>query len=282
MTGIVFDIKEFAVYDGPGIRTTVFMKGCPLRCRWCHNPEGLSPKPEIMVSVAQCVKCGACEKVCPSPGKCIVCGECIPVCPGGLRKITGKRYSSGELAGRLLKDRDVYDASGGGVTFSGGEPLLQWEFVRDVILRLNGVHTAIETSGYADDKVFLDAMETVNLIMLDWKLSDDTLHRQFTGVSNEPIHRHAKMLAAGDTPFILRMPIIPGVNDNIEHFRITARLVKDSAKLQRVEILPYRREAGAKYEMVGKVYSPGFDESIPVHIFSEVFEREGIPYRVFN
>ena len=125
-------------------------------------------------------------------------------------------------------------------------------------------------------------METVNLIMPDWKLSDDTLHRQFTGVSNEPIHRHAKMLAAGDTPFILRMPIIPGVNDTVEHFQTAARLVKNSASLQLVEILPYRREAGAKYAMVGKVYSPGFDESTPVRIFSEAFEREGIPYHVFN
>ena len=279
---LIFSIEEFSIHDGPGLRTTVFLKGCPLRCEWCHNPEGLSPKPEIMVTIAQCIKCGACKRACPSPDNCIVCGKCVSVCPGGFRKITGKSFSSEALANRLKKDKDVYDSTGGGVTFSGGEPLLQWAFVREVIRQLNGVHTAIETSGYTEDKVFLDAIRTVSLVIIDWKLSDDMLHKQFTGVSNEPIYRHIQMLAEGDTPFILRMPIIPGVNDNIEHFQTAARLVRDSESLERVEILPYRREAGAKYEMVGRTYSPGFDENNQVHMNREVFEQAGIPYRVFK
>ena len=186
-TGIVFDIKEFAVFDGPGIRTTVFMKGCPLRCRWCHNPEGLSPKPQLMVSTAACTYCGACERVCHHPDECIACGTCVPVCRGGFRKIAGTAWSAEDLAARLNKDADVFEASGGGVTFSGGEPLLQWDFIADTIGRLNGIHTCIETSGFAGDAVFEQAISRLDMIMMDWKVSDPELHRYYTGVSQEPI-----------------------------------------------------------------------------------------------
>ena len=217
--GVVFDVKEFAVFDGPGIRTTVFMKGCPLRCAWCHNPEGLAPAPQLMVSRAACTHCGACRRICPHPDACTACGECVAVCPGGYRRIAGQTYSADDLAARLQKDADVYRLSGGGVTFSGGEPLMQWAFVREVISRLSGVHTAIETSGFCADEVFAQAIETVSLIMMDWKVSDPALHKRWTGVSQDPILRHLNMLCAGDTPFILRMPIIPGVNDNPEHLR---------------------------------------------------------------
>ena len=281
MTGIVFDIKEFAVFDGPGIRTTVFLKGCPLRCRWCHNPEGLSPKPELMVSRSACVRCGACEAVCPHPEACTACGACVPVCRGGYRRIAGTEWDSDALAGRLIKDRDVYEASGGGVTFSGGEPLLQWPFVREVIRQLGGIHTAVETSGYADDGVFEEMMGTCGLVMMDWKVSDPEKHREYTGVSQERIRRHAEMLSGGDTPFILRMPIIPGVNDNREHFETAAGIVKNAPALVRIDVLPYQQTAGAKYEMVGRTYRPEFDETKAVHCFTEVFDREKIPYQVF-
>ena len=281
MKGIVFDIKEFAVFDGPGIRTTVFLKGCPLRCRWCHNPEGISPAPELMVSRAACVRCGACEAVCRHPEKCVACGACVPVCRGGFRRICGQEWDSDSLAARLVKDRDVYDASGGGVTFSGGEPLFQWPFVREVIGKLGGLHTAVETSGYCSDETFREVMDTCGLVMMDWKLSDPEKHRDYTGVSQEAIRRHAGMLCRGKTPFILRMPLIPGVNDNREHFRTAAALVKDAPALVRVELLPYQRAAGAKYEMVGRQYRPGFDESRPVSLFTEEFDREGIPCQVF-
>lgn len=280
-TGVVFDIKEFAVFDGPGIRTTVFLKGCPLRCRWCHNPEGLSPEPELMVSRAACTRCGACEKVCPSPGACTLCGACISQCRGSLRKIAGTRMGAAELADRLKKDADIYSATGGGVTFSGGEPLLQWSFLREVIRRLPGIHTAAETSGYTSDKVFRECMGICGLIMLDWKVSDPALHRAYTGADQLPILRHARMLAKGDTPFILRMPIIPGVNDNREHFRFAARLVEGAKSLLRVDLLPYQRAAGAKYEMVEKNYDPGFDEDKVPCFFPEEFESRGIPFQRF-
>ncbi len=281
-SGVVFDIKEFAVFDGPGIRTTVFMKGCPLRCHWCHNPEGLQMQPQLMVSKAACTHCGACERVCKHPEGCIACGECVPVCRGGFRKIIGQSWEAVTLAARLQKDADVYRLSGGGVTFSGGEPLMQWNFVSDVIRRLEGVHVAIETSGYTSDEAFAEAMELCDLIMMDWKVSDPALLKHYTGAEQERIRRHAEMLAAGDTPFMLRMPIIPGVNDNEEHFRTAAELVKGSKSLVRVDVLPYQRAAGAKYEMVGMEYKPDFDEERPPKFYTEVFDRENIPYQIFR
>ena len=282
MTGVVFDIKEFAVFDGPGIRTTIFMKGCPLRCAWCHNPEGLSPQPQLMVSRAACTHCGACASVCPSPESCTACGACIPACRGGYRKIAGQRWSAEALAERLQKDADVYALSGGGITFSGGEPLMQWRFVSAVMDHLHSVHTAIETSGFAPDDVFTDAMQRCNLIMMDWKVSDPALHLRYTGVKQDAILRHARQLAAGDTPFILRMPIIPGVNDNEEHFRTAAQLVRGAKALIRIDILPYQRAAGAKYEMVGMTYAPDFSENTTPRFHTEIFDQAGIPYQVFR
>lgn len=281
-TGIVFDIKEFAVFDGPGIRTTVFMKGCPLRCQWCHNPEGLGREPEIMVSRAACVHCGACEQVCKHPDACTACGQCVAACRGGFRKIIGKEWTAEQLAQRLIKDADIYQLSGGGVTFSGGEPLMQWDFVSNVIAQLPGVSTAIETSGYASDQVFSDAMARCSLILIDWKVSDPDLHRRYTGVDQSCIRRHIEMLANGNTPFILRMPIIPNVNDNEAHFQTAAEMVVGSRWLIRVEVLPYQRAAGAKYEMVNRTYEPDFADDTPPKFFTECFERLKIPYEVFR
>jgi pyruvate formate lyase activating enzyme len=160
--------------------------------------------------------------------------------------------------------------------------LLQWPFVKAVFEKLPDVHKAIETSGYTTDEIFSDAMESCGLIMMDWKVSDAEVLKTYTGASIEPIRKHARMLAAGSTPFILRMPIIPGVNDNREHFETAAALVKNAKELVRVEILPYQRAAGAKYEMVGKSYSPLFDENKKPDFYPEVFEESGIPYRIFR
>ncbi len=270
------------VFDGPGIRTTVFLKGCPLRCQWCHNPEGLSPRPQLMVSTAACVHCGACRAVCRHPDGCVACGDCIPVCRGGLRRIAGTVWTAEALTERLRKDADVFASTGGGVTFSGGEPLLQWAFILDVMDRLDGIHTAVETSGFASDDVFRQVTEKADLILMDWKVSDPERHHRFTGVDQAPIRRHLQQLAAGDTPFILRMPIVPSVNDDRTHFETAAALVEGAKALVRVDILPYQRTAGAKYPMVGLKYNPSFDENVKPTIFADVFEQKGIPYQLFR
>ena len=275
MTGVVFDIKEFAVYDGPGVRTTVFLKGCPLRCQWCHNPEGLSMQPQLMVSHAACVKCGACERVCENE-RCISCGKCVPYCRLGLRKIAGQRMEAEKLAKRLLRGRRLMEESGGGVTFSGGEPLMQWAFVEEVISRLDGLHTAIETSGYAPDEAFKRMMNAVDFIMMDIKLTDPDKHRHFCGVDNAPILRHADMLCAGNTPFVIRVPLIPGVNDTEEHLTAVAERIQGAESLVRVELLPYHKTAGAKYGMAGMEYKPEFDTGRAVRVWPEVFEKRGI------
>ena len=181
-----------------------------------------------------------------------------------------------------MKDRDVYESSQGGVTFSGGEPLLQWAFVSSVIKKMPGIHTAIETSGYAPEHIFQSAMETCDLIMMDWKISDPALHKCFTGADQAPIFNNLMQLVHGDTPFILRMPIIPGVNDIPSHFQRAAELVYGAKALIRVEFLPYQQTAGAKYEMVGKQYKTDFDGSIPPRFYPEFFEEKNIPYKQFK
>ena len=280
--GIVFDIKEFAVFDGPGIRTTVFMKGCPLRCQWCHNPEGLSPRPQLMVSTAACTNCGACQAACPTPDHCTACGKCVSACRGGYRKIVGTAWEAEALAARLCKDKDVFAHSGGGVTFSGGEPLMQWDFVKAVIERMPNVHTAIETSGFCSDAVFQSAMEICDLIMMDWKVSDPEAHKHWTGVDQAPIRRHAEMLARGTKPFILRMPMIPNVNDFPEHFENVASLVAGAPALQQVELLPYQPAAGAKYSMVGMTYQAPCDSMAVPKYYTDIFDLYHIPWKSFR
>ena len=232
-------------------------------------------QPQLMVSRAACVNCGACQRICENE-TCIACGRCIPYCRLGLRKMAGQRTEADALAKKLLRGRRLMEESGGGVTFSGGEPLMQWEFVEEVIDRLDGLHTAIETSGYAPDEVFMRMMRKVDYIMMDMKLTDPALHRHFCGVDNAPILKHADMLCAGNTPFVIRIPLIPGVNDTEEHLTAVAERIKGAESLVRAELLPYHKTAGAKYGMAGMEYSPEFDTEQAVHVWPEIFEQRGI------
>lgn len=273
MKGTIFDIKEFAVYDGPGIRTTVFMKGCPLRCRWCHNPEGLSPRPQLMVSVAACTHCGKCVEVCAYPDGCTVCGKCVSQCPQGLRRIAGIEMTPEELAEKLKKSAVFED---GGVTFSGGEPMLQWPFVKATAELLAPVNRAIETSGFCSDEYFMEMMETMDFIMMDVKHMDPAEHKKWTGVDNASILRHLEMLKAGDVPFVIRVPLMPGINDSRENLERLAEQLLGAKNLARVELLPYHQTAGAKYEMAGMKYDPGFDTQVDPRRDFAPFEARGI------
>lgn len=278
-TGIIFDVKEFSIFDGPGIRQTVFLKGCPLRCSWCHNPEGLTAAAQIMVSANACTHCGKCRDLCRASA-CTACGACVEVCPQNARRIAGRRMTSDELARLILKDADYYAQVGGGVTFSGGEPLMQSGFLIEVLDALPGVHCAVETSGYAPQDVFLSVLERLDYVLMDIKLMDNEKHRRYTGVSNERILANARALIKSGKPCTLRIPLIPGVNDDLDNIEATARFAAGAGGGVSFELLPYHKTAGAKYEMIGSTYRPDFDPLKEVQRHTEVFSRYGLEVKV--
>ena len=215
VSGVIFAVEEFAVHDGPGIRKTVFFKGCPLRCNWCHNPEGLSFAPELWVNSSLCQACGRCHAVCVTAGSydrssCTGCGNCLLVCPLRLRRICGRTVDAEALATELLIGNDLLAASGGGYTLSGGEPLAQPDFAAELIERLRPSHIALETSGFAPSAVFSRVCSLVDLVMIDIKQVDPVVHRAMTGVENRQILANLRDLIETGRPFIARIPLIPG------------------------------------------------------------------------
>ena len=288
MNGTVFDIKEFSVYDGPGIRVTVFLKGCPLRCRWCHNPEGLSPRPQIMMSVASCADCGRCavegctlsggKTAISSDGICSACGKCIDKCPQNLRKIAGTVYTPKELAEKIMK-YSAFFGSEGGVTFSGGEPTLQAEFLCEV-MDLLPIHKAIQTCGFCETERFKSVANRSELIFFDIKHTSPEKHKLYTGVDNGGILRNLEYLKCSEKPFIVRIPLIKGVNDDADNLSSVAKLLNGSKNLLRVELLPYNTLAGAKYEMTGKMYKETFEAPKKVDISS--FSKYGIECNILK
>lgn len=243
-SGIVFSIEEFAVNDGPGIRTTIFLKGCPLRCMWCHNPEGQKAAPQ-------------------------------PLTKQGRTEISGYSITAEELAARVRRDADIFRDSGGGVTFTGGEPLAQADFLCEVLDALSDVHTAIETSGYASEATFRRVLDRVDYLLFDVKIVDSELHKRYTGVGNEAIMANLRILCESGKPFVVRVPLIPGVNDTRENMEATAKLLVGAEGLQRVELLRYHKTAGAKYPMIGLEYRPDFDEEREPEIH-DTFTEKGI------
>ncbi|MGQ8338625.1 radical SAM protein [Sunxiuqinia sp. A32] len=242
--GIIFSIEEFAIHDGPGIRTTVFLKGCPLRCEWCHNPEGISFEPQNMVK----------------NGESTICGE---------------RISSTALAKIIMKNKDFFELNGGGVTLTGGEPLAQASFVIDFLKQVDTIHKVIETSGQVPMPVFKEVVSLVDLVLIDIKHMNSEIHKKYTGVRNELIQNNIKYLISSGKEFIVRVPLIPGVNDSEENMLKILSLVKDAKSLVRVELMPYHKTAGAKHKMIGKTYSPSFDPTVPPNIYN-VFEENNI------
>ena len=246
MTGTIFDIKEMAVHDGPGIRTTVFFKGCPLRCCWCHNPEGLSFMPQLMYKKARCKGCKSCTIPCDHK-ICKPFKRCILACPEGCLEISGKTVSADELAIELIKTAEVLNDSFGGFTFSGGEPLAQPEFLSELCDKLQNFHLCIETSGYASEDVFKSIIEKMNFVIMDIKLFDSELHKKYTGVGNSLILRNFEYLQKSGKPHIIRTPLIPEITDTKENLLAIEKLIGNSDW----EKLPYNGAAGAKYQFLG-------------------------------
>lgn len=278
--GVIFEVREFCLHDGPGIRTTVFFKGCPLRCVWCHNPEGLAPEPQLLVNRAACAACGSCRAVCAHPGSCVGCGACVPVCPQGARRLCGRRVSAGALAAELRSHEAFFLRYGGGVTFSGGEPLMQAEFAASLAARLRPVHVAVETSGYAPSERYRRVAEAVDLVIQDLKHPDAEAHRRYTGVDPAPIWENLAWLKASGRPFLARIPLVPGVNDGLETLERFADLLCGESGLTGVELLPYHLTAGAKYGLLGQAYAPPFDPARPLDIDLSPFAERGLPCRV--
>lgn len=249
MLGTIFDIKEFSVHDGPGVRTTVFLKGCPLRCKWCHNPEGLNKHPQIMVKENRCTHCGKCFNPCPHD-ICKKYSRCLFACPQGLISITGKEIDSAEVAANVLRGKDFMRMSGGGVTISGGEPLMQAEFATDLLWRMKDLHRAIQTSGYAADAIFREVIKNTDYIMMDIKLADPEMHKKYTGVDNAAILKNFEILRSSGKKYVIRVPLIPNITDTEENLRAISKIVGDSE----VELMPYNIMAGTKYKSVGLEY----------------------------
>ncbi len=252
MMGTIFDIKEFSVHDGPGARVTVFLKGCPLRCLWCHNPEGLKREKQLMYKKTMCVHCGQCLQKCQHP-ECQTFSKCVHVCPNQCLEISGKELSSHELAEQLIGYQVILKMSDGGITFSGGEPLAQWEFLCEVIDSVRekaDIHIAIQTSGYAAEEVFAKVIEKVDYVMMDLKLADREQHKKYTGVYNNVILKNLRYLQKSGKDYIIRTPLIPGITDTKENLSAIKELIGDSPWEQ----LNYNNLAPVKYEMLRMKY----------------------------
>ena len=259
--GVVFDVKRYALHDGPGIRTTIYLKGCPLACVWCHNPEGQAPAPEIVYWERRCIGCGRCVAVCPQGDaalggpSCERCGACVTVCPAGAREWIGRWMTVDEVMGQVERDVIFYDQSGGGVTFSGGEPLSQPAFLGALLAaaREREIQTAVDTTGYAPPGVVQAIAPHVDLFLYDLKLVDDEAHRRTTGVSNRLCLENLRRLAAAGRQIRVRVPIIPGITDVDGNLEAIGRLVCE-LNLGEIDLLPYHRTAADKYGRLQRDY----------------------------
>jgi pyruvate formate lyase activating enzyme len=248
-SGIIHEIREFTTHDGPGMRTTVFLKGCLLRCAWCHNPEGLSPQPQVMRTAS---------------------GE----------RTAGRLYTAQEVAEILNRQSAILRSNGGGVTFSGGEPLLQARFVEEIIDRLSNVHVVLDTAGYATESAFRRVAAKSQLVYFDVKLVDWEAHILYTGVDNAPILANLRRLSSMDVPFVIRVPLVPGITDTNANLRAIAGIAGSLPGLVRVDLLPYNRAAGGKYAALGMQFRPSWNEAQPVNPDIEPFLAAGVPVNV--
>jgi len=268
ITGIIFNIQRYSIHDGPGIRTTVFLKGCPLNCWWCQNPESQLSGQEIVFWEDRCIGCGACSTICPSGAiqikngipvtekeKCILCGKCIEKCPALAREMIGKKLTAEEIIKEVEKDLVFYEESGGGVTFSGGEPLEQPEFLESLLdgCKQKKIHTAVDTSGYISWEILSKISSKVDLFLYDLKIMDNKRHKKYTGVFNEIILENLKKLSLVHNNIFIRFPVIPGINDDYQNITEMGEFLS-YLKIAQVNLLPYHRIGIDKYGRLGRAY----------------------------
>ncbi len=269
LTGTVLSIERCSLHDGPGIRTTVFLKGCPLRCLWCHNPESQDRNPQLALLGDRCTRCGACHDACPAglheitPAahnidrrNCQTCRLCVQACPAGALEVKGTTRSVQDVLAEVEKDRPYYESSGGGLTLSGGEPTAQFEFCIDLLeqARQRNIHTCLETCLFAPQDRLLQLVPHVNLFLADWKESDPQKHRQYTDGDLETIRRNLLALDQAGAATFLRCPIVPGLNDREDHFQTIAQLANRLENLRGIEVMPYHPMGASKARSIGRDY----------------------------
>ncbi len=295
MENLIFDIKRFAINDGPGIRVTVFFKGCPLSCKWCHNPESISPQPQKMYDKNKCIGCEACVKACDlnacvltkdgivtDLAVCKACDKCEDACPTKATEISGKIITEDNLMTIIKKETLLMDMSDGGVTFSGGEPLMHYDFLMSILNRCKseGIHTCIDTTGFIKTEKLLKIAEKSDCFLYDLKMMNSTKHKYYTGVDNKLILSNLRELAKTDAEIFIRIPLIKSVNDDIENITESAKFISELRnKSIRVNILPYHNIAGKKYEKLGGQYDEGKmsePEDVIINEFIDVFKSYGI------
>ena len=293
---IIFNVQRFSTEDGPGIRTTVFLKGCPLTCLWCHNPEGISPRPQLLWFETRCIGIRDCLKACPEEAleltpqglkidrdRCTVCGLCEEACPAAALEVVGKEWSQEDLLVEVKKDESFYRTSSGGITLGGGEPMSQAGFVAPFLERCKAedLHTALDTSGIAAWSLYEKVLPYVDLLLLDLKQMDPEAHEKMAGVKLEPILENARKLGKSGLPVWVRTPIIPGHTDTIENVRAVARFVaQEMPDAERYDLLAFNNLCSAQYERLGMDFPLKEAELVrkeEMEAFRAAAEQEGAP-----
>jgi len=284
MNGLIFNIQRFSIHDGPGIRTTVFFKGCNLRCFWCHNPESIHKKPQIQIFQSKCIGCGRCFEVCPENlhktisnervfirDLCRACGKCAESCYAGALVMTGKEMTINEVVDQVIRDKVFYENSGGGVTLSGGEAMLQKDFAKSLLIecKKNQLHTVVDTAGCVPWITFEEIIPFTDLFLYDIKCMDNEKHISATGTSNRLILNNLKKLAAYKSDIIIRIPIIPGFNDGLDHFEKIGEFLYSLETVKSVELLPFHKLGEGKYkslqmDYMAKEYQRPLEEKIGI------------------